>query len=236
MKTFWDLPKPVREKIYRLDLVADEQPVDFEAYKRTCGYTEICGDEYEHIGPEFKPAKIKLPQLLQVSGKLERESSPIYFGENSFGIHGPEGLRIWRRSTWPRHIKQIRKVVLLHWSRLEGVGSDTAFKALGALPNLASLVVVFDEEEELRKLLYGGEYRPTYRLLAWDKSLGFGPQVNLQLLRLNGITGLRSLRGLRDVKFLKTIEAHDDPYHPSMPEGFFETTIKREIMQPKKPV
>ena len=48
MANFMDLPKVVREKIYRLYLVADQQPVTFEAYKQTCGCTEAIGD-YEGI-------------------------------------------------------------------------------------------------------------------------------------------------------------------------------------------
>lgn len=234
MKTFWDLPKPVREKIYRLHLVADEQPVDFTAYRKTCGYTEDVRHGEHH---ESKPAKLRRPNLLQVSRKMEREASPIYFGENTFQFNRPEGLRGWKRFTTPRHIKQMRKVALLGWTELRGASADAAFKAFNTLPKLESLTFCLDEEEALKKKLGSSDFRSPNRPIAWHPSLGFGPQVNLQLLRLRGMDGLRSLRGLREVKLVKDLGVSSDDLSNAglMPGGFFETVIMKEIMQPRSP-
>jgi hypothetical protein len=47
--------------------------------------------------------------------------------------------------------------------------------------------------------------------------------------------GLRSLRGLREVKLVKDLNVSSDDLDNvgSMPEGFFETVVKQEIMQPR---
>jgi hypothetical protein len=238
MRTFWGLPRAVREKIYRLHLVADEQPVDFEAYKKSCGYTETCEDEviHGHISrySHPRPAKLKMPELLQVSRRVEREASPIYFGENTFGLSSPESLYVWKRYTWRRHINQIRKVVLLYWTRFKVGAADEAFKEFGKLPKLESLTFIINETNKAESMLHSSRYpddcKSVHRAIRWDESLGFGPQINLLILRLNGMAGLRSLRGLRDVKFL---DRHSGDVG-SVPGGFLENTIKKEIMQPQR--
>jgi len=233
MKTFWNLPKPVREKIYRLALIEEEQPVDFAAYKKTCGYTEENADDMDC--DTKKPAKLKCPDLLQVSRKVEREAAPIYFGENTFCLWSPEALGVWKRFTLLRHIKQIRKVALWSWSELKGVPADSAFKAFATLPKLESLTLCIVEEEKLKAMLTTHEQRPAHRTLSWHPSIGLGPQVNMQLLRLPGVGGFRSLRGLRGVKFVKDLNvSSDDPDNlGSMPGGFLETVARKEIMQPR---
>lgn len=233
MPNFMDLPKPVRERIYRLHLVAYKQPVDFEAYKKACGYTEVANDRNSKVE---KPAKIKCPSLLQVSRKVQREATPIYFGENTFALSEPESLSVWKKFTMPRHIKQIRKVTLGRWTASSsGVPGDAAWKAFSALSKLESLTLWVVEEEEVRKILTGFTHRAGHRVVKWHLSLGLGPQVNLQLLRCNGIAGLRSLRGLRQVNFVKylNMDSNDPGNVGSMPGGFLETVIKREIMQPR---
>ena len=65
MKGFCDLPKPVREKIYRMHLVQDD-PIKFSDFQTICNFSE-----------EDEKATKKIPQmmpsLLQVSRKIERE-------------------------------------------------------------------------------------------------------------------------------------------------------------------
>jgi len=67
MKGFYDLPKPVREKIYRMHLVQDD-PVKFSEFKAICN----CSDENEKSSE--KPPRI-MPSLFQVSRKVEREGT-----------------------------------------------------------------------------------------------------------------------------------------------------------------
>jgi hypothetical protein len=229
MKTFWDLPKPVRERIYRLHLVAEGQPVSFEAYKETCGYPESDGCE------TVRPAKLLCPSLLDVNRKMEREASPVYFGENTFQLFRPESLNLWKHFTTPRHFKQIRRLALSGWTELRGASADGTFKAFNALPKLESLTFCFQEEETLKGKLSYPDFRTPNRQITWHPSLGYGPQVNLQLLRLHGMDGLRSLRGLREVKFVKDLNVSSDNLGNagSMLGGFFETVIMQEITQPR---
>jgi hypothetical protein len=231
MTNFWDLPNAVRKRIYRLHLVTNEQPVDFEAYKKSCGNDRV-RSSHTSQDRQFKPANRKIPLLLQVSRKVEREASPIYFGENTFGLWWLESLFVWKHFTWPRHINRIRKVLLLHWTPRTDAAGNAAFRKLSTLHRLESLTFIVDETQRLRNLLDPSRYDPksVHRAIRWDDSLGFGPQISLQALRFNGIEGLRSLRGLREVEF----RGRYGPDHGGpTPGGLLETTIKKEIMQPR---
>ena len=138
MANFMDLPKPVREKIYRLHLVAEKQPVDFEAYIETCGYTEFHDrddtDDHRLLFPRlYKGEKRKVPPLLHASRKIEKEASLIYFGENTFALSGPEDIRIWRRFAWPRHLRLVSKVLLRRWTSLHLMAADVLLGTSGSL-------------------------------------------------------------------------------------------------------
>ena len=232
MTTFMDLPKPVREKIYRLHLIADKQPVTFEAYKQACGVPATIGD-YE--GVDLKTLRDNgvdtskdgrsrtMPVLLQVNNTIEREAAGIYYGENTFAFTGPGSLYTWKLFVLPRHLKLVRKVSLLRWTRHSGTRANNAFKKLSALPQLESLTVAVNERRCFT----------VPHTTKWHPSLGFGRQIALQTYRLEGITGLRSLRGLRDVKFVKANEAapDEDPGDVgTLPGSLLETTIKHEMM------
>jgi hypothetical protein len=64
MTSFWDLPKPVREKIYRMNLRLTT-PAKYETYKELSGGTQPAAD-----GTEVQQI---MPPLLQVSYRLELE-------------------------------------------------------------------------------------------------------------------------------------------------------------------
>lgn len=81
MTNFWDLPKAVRERIYRLHLVQD-LPVGRRDYFTSCNM------------PRGKHSKT-MPCLLAASTKIEREAVHIYFGENTFKLSTPWYLNYW---------------------------------------------------------------------------------------------------------------------------------------------
>ena len=232
MANFMDLPKPVREKIYRLHLIADEQPVTFEAYKQACGSPATIGD-YEGVhlhtlhdngvDTSRNGTSRTMPALLQVNDTIEREAAGIYYSENAFAFTGPGSLYTWKFFVLPRHLKLVRKVVLLTWTRHSGARANDAFGKLGALPQLESLAVAVNERRCLA----------TPHTKKWHPPFGFGRQIALQAYQLEGITGLRSLRGLRDVKFVKGDNAAPDEDSGdvgTIPGGFLETTVKHEMM------
>lgn len=232
MANFMDLPEPVRERIYRLHLIADEQPVTFESYKQTCGSPATIGD-YEGMDLKTlrdngvdtsKDGKSRtMPVLLQVSDAIEREAANIYYGENTFAFTGPGSLYTWKFFVLPRHLKLVRNITLLRWTRHSGATANDAVRKLSALPQLESLTVAVNERRCFA----------VPHTTKWHPSLGFGRQIALQANRLEGITGLRSLRGLRNVKFVKAKEAasDEDPADVgTLPGGLLETTIKHEMM------
>lgn len=232
MANFMDLPKPVREKVYRLHLIADKQPVTFEAFKQTCRSPATIGD-YE--GADLKTLRDNgvdtskdgksrtMPVLLQASDAIEREAANIYYGENTFASTGPGSLYTWKFFVMPRHLTLVRKVVLLRWTRHSGATANDAFRKLSALPQLESLTVAVNERRCFA----------VPHTTKWHPSLGFGRQIALQAYRLEGITGLRSLRGLRFDEFHIAREAapDEDPSDAgTLPGSLLETTIKHEMM------
>jgi len=89
---------------------------------------------------------------------------------------------------------------------------------------LRFLIVVADENSMLRALL-----QRLYHRNKWHDSLELGPQMHLQMMHVEGMAALRSLRGLTHVEFRHPESASQQG---SIPGGFLEITVKREIMQP----
>jgi hypothetical protein len=247
MANFMDLPKAVREKIYRLHLVADEQPVDFTTHKVLCGYDGFDNDDHPST-KLYNGESRKMPPLLHVSRQIEREASQIFFGENTFLLDGPTAISVWKRFMWPRHVKYIRRLLVSKpdtWYH----DREEVFHHISKLPGLEWLVVVLDEKKILSKVvtnnglwpsacralpndIFDAPYRPRMSL----DNLKLGPQVCLQLLRYSRIAGLRSIRGLKHVAFIKSLEAfssNDPDGVGSFPGGLLETTVRHEMMLPR---
>lgn len=214
MTNFWNLPRSVRERIYRLDLV-------HEASLELDVYISMCGKVHTH------PPRT-MPCLMQVSRRLELEALGIFLGENSF-VMSLRDMSIWKYWMPRRHYNQIRSVVVKDWWSF-GNMCDESFRMLGSMRSLESLSVRVDEQEALRSYL-----ESTAKLfdIKWHNSLGYGPQVQLNVLRFEGIRGLRSLRGLRHVEFLPVDpEAEEEvpgDFGP-IPGGLLDTVIKKEMM------
>jgi hypothetical protein len=240
MANFWDLPKTVRETIYRTHLVqaSSVKSAEFEEYCR-------CPDPDQDFAP--KPLRL-MPPLLEVSRRIEREgtfqnskatltlndladhglASCICFGENVFRIKGRSDCLRWFDRLWPRHANQIQSIILANWARnwdwSGKMYSIWNFKKLRSLRMLRSLVVDIDEIKSLRSLL-----RTSRSRVIWHDSLTYGPQIHLQMLRIDGMGALRTLRGLQSVQFM---DPESNGQQDPIPGGFLETVVKREITQP----
>ena len=68
MAGFWDLPKELREKIYRMHLVQQNR-VTYKRFKTLSGCTEK-----DPFGDATKLERI-MPNIFQVSRKLEQEGN-----------------------------------------------------------------------------------------------------------------------------------------------------------------
>jgi hypothetical protein len=147
MPTFWDLPRAVRNKIYRFNLV-QEDAVDIDGFKAACGLEAVDHSSYQS-------RKRGMPYLFHFGAKTEREAAGTFFGENTFLLTSPHQIPLWKSMTWPRHFKLIRKVRVDGWDlpHLSGLGYNESFRSLGTLKSLKTLTLKIDEQASLEKLL-----------------------------------------------------------------------------------
>lgn len=169
---------------------------------------------------------------MQADRKLELEAVDIFYRENTFQMNlcmFPWG---WLNVMSQPHINRIREIALTNWNRFSS-NADRFFSHIGRFKGLESLSVQFDEQQSLRLYL---QSTAKHAGMKWHSSLGYGPQIQLQMLHFNGIRGLRSMRGLRHVEFVpRNPEATEDipgdfgPIH----DGFLNTIVKKEMMTPR---
>jgi hypothetical protein len=155
-------------------------------------------------------------------------ASCIHFGENVFRIKGRSDFLRWFDHLWPRHANQIQSIILVNWAHHFNWRGEMYcvwnFKKLRSLRMLRSLVVEIDKDKALHSQLEGRRARTR-----WHDSLTYYPRIHSQMVRIDGMGALRTLRGLRDVQF---VHSESTGQQGSIPGGFLETTVKREIMQP----
>jgi hypothetical protein len=220
MANFWDLPKDVRERIYRLHLVQAD-PIDLDEFQNSCEDDRTY--RYLHRGK-------RMPRLLHVCKKTEREAAGIYFRENTFTWRTPKSSHSWKYLLWPRHIRLIRKVTIEGWSAPEqyGNGYNEGFRLLRLLKGLQELTLKVDEQKALEKQL------TSHSIIKWHSSLGCSPQLQLQVLHFCGVHGLRSLTNIPHVDFQPLTkegrERHGDS--GAIPGGVLDTLVRHEITQP----
>lgn len=215
MANFWDLPKPIREKIYRLHLVHD-QPITQHDFLQLCIQGRRCS---------YTQCNVKtMPRLLQADRKIEREAAHIYFGENTFEVSEPSDLYSWAKLVHKRHYNRIRKV-LLKIPRLRprnsAADNEASLLKLGTMRGLESLTVELDERETIKAMV-----ERSRRGVQWHESLGYGPQVQLHVMHLDGMHVLRAMRGLKHVEFRSPRQ------QINIVQGGILPLIGREMMKP----
>jgi hypothetical protein len=225
MPTFWDLPRNVRDKIYRFSLV-QEGVIDPDDFKKACG-----------IKSDWWLRERGMPFLLQLCERTEQEAAEIFFGENTFFARITE-THVWHGMIYPRHFKLIRKFSVGGWDWPEtyGPGYTSGFRMLRSFKSLDTVTVTINEQESLEDLL---SHRSTIK---WHKSLGLSPQLHLKVLNFNGIPGLRSLRNIYRINFKskslrqRTATGDGDEFERGdIVGGFLDTTLRQEIAGPIKP-
>jgi hypothetical protein len=229
MPTFWDLPRDVRDRIYRFNLV-QEAAIDVDGFKAACSGLEDVSRACYRSSTRGKP------HLFHFGTRAEREAASIFFGENTFFLEAPQKLYLWKSMIWPRHFKLIRKVRVSGWDfpHLYGTGYNELFRILGTLKSLNELTLEIDEQESLEKLL------KKHATIKWHESLGLSPQLHLQALNLIGVQGLLSLRNVRLINFLLSTpivsgSATENDRHGDRGDivgGFLDTTLRRQIATP----
>jgi len=224
MANFWDLPKAVRMKIYRMHLVQDD-PITNDNFDKFCGYA----------GKARRTRTKIMPRLLQADPKIEREAFRVYFGENTFELSTPVDIGLWVECLRLRHLNSIKSMVLkswiaMRWSHIPDCPKyDIHFQRMARLKSLQCLTVMVDERRLLHAVLN------TRLELKWHSSLGYGPLINIQLLHISGMTGLRSIRGIRCLDFLQvgSFGTQGPKQLGSIEGGLLETTVRSEVMLPR---
>lgn len=220
MATFMDLPKDVRERIYRLHLVRDKPITNSEHHKIVKHRKKFTW------GWRATPEKA-MPPLLSVSSKIEKEAAPIYYGENHFdlGDIGPlhQDCKILT-ITWRRHLKFVRKITctwakfLDNWGGYGMIGEN--WKRLSKLKGLEELNIRVDEADLLKFMAVGREVRQR-----GVHVMSPTPQQQLAILRFPGIAGLLSIQQVKNVKFIERVDENGKKYGGPIAGGALETHI-----------
>lgn len=230
MANFWDLPKPVRETIYRLHLVKDEE-VDYRTHY-----------EFTRRGRRARGSgKKEIPAIFLVSSKVQREAAPIYYGENHF-VFGRTKKRTYSSileftsAQRTRHIRMIRKVTY-QWPRSQTgywygyeAGAGVSFPELARFKGLEELYLRVDEESMIQHVM--ASRRTLQRLPPRPLTL----QDGVALLRHPGMVHLLKMSGIAHVEFLKKVQDDGNEENASgpIPGGFLETEIAPQLRAQKK--
>lgn len=214
MTHFFDLPKLIRVKIYRLHLVHDE-PVSNNEHNLIASHRS--GGRRYHGYLDTYTQK-KTPPLLAVSKQADREAAPIYYGENHFEFDPVRVASPFAMNTYPRHLRLIRKVTC-EW------GEDMAregFLAISRMKSLQELYIRVNEGSMIRNVLSSRHL--TQRYYIPDDELT--SQQQLCLLRHPGMSGLLAISNIPLVEFtrLKPPTYSSDPSGP-LPDGFLQTQV-----------
>ncbi|KAF2215142.1 hypothetical protein CERZMDRAFT_94561 [Cercospora zeae-maydis SCOH1-5] len=212
MPDFWDLPRKVRDKIYRMHLVHND-PVTEEAHEKMCRGRKALGHRQK-----------QMPMILQVSPRADREAAPVYYGENHFIISRLDPAALAYR-TLPRHTRMVRRVTCDWIPDLRGV--SYAFEGIAKLKGLRELNIRVDEKDMVRQALNSRDKRPHYATFAGEPSA----QEQLALYRHPGINGLLSLKGIPNVNFIPRRVNGKDSGGP-IAGGVLLTQIRPRITAP----
>ncbi|PPJ50346.1 hypothetical protein CBER1_05914 [Cercospora berteroae] len=213
MPDFWDLPRKVRDKIYRMHLVHDK-PITQDAHDKMCRDRKALGYRQK-----------QMPMILKVSARADREAAPIYYGENHFVFSGLSPSSLTYRS-FPRHFRLVQTVTC-DWE-VDAGGASYAFESLAKLKGLCELTIRVDEQKMVRRGLDNRDTRQFWGNTALNQ---YSAQEQLAIYRCPGINGLLSLQGIPHVNFVARKVKGEDVGGP-IPGGVLQTQIGPKITAP----
>lgn len=211
MTNFFDLPKLVRLKIYRLHLVHDE-PINREKHDEVCKHGS--GDTHKYTGRN-------MPALLAISKKADKEAAPIYYGENHFEFDPVFAAYGFAARSYPRHLRMVRKVTCAWKNDLAGEG----FIAIARMKGLQELHIRVDEHSMVQQTAVSRHKRQMWSLPAEDLT----PQQQLAIQRYPGMSSLLSISNVPQVDFIEFknypnpafVRATNGP----IPDGYLQTYV-----------
>lgn len=211
MPDFWNLPRKVRDKIYRMHLVFQD-PVSSTEHDNMC---------------RGSPWRKESPSLLRVSDKMDREAAPIYYGENHF-VYRHLNIAVMIYFAAPRHVRLIKRITCDWNPDVNGV--SYAFEAIARLKGLEELNIRVDE----RKMVFAGICKRDVRQRYSHPSEKdeYSAQEQLAIYRYPGMSGLLSLRGIPTLNFLKRMNAANKEIGGPIPNGVLLTQVLPKVTSP----
>lgn len=216
MVDFFDLPRPVRDRIYRLHLVKADGPFTLD----------------EHLDKIESSALSKkyMPSIMEVSKKAEKEAAPIYYGENHFDIGSIDAFWRFSTSTWVRHLNLVRAITCAwtgdsktYWtiSAYGNYGATrSSFLRMSKMKRLESLNIRVDEAEMVRSMHINRESRQRP-----FEGNDVSAQEGLAIFRFPGMAGLLAITKVRNVQFIKMVNDKGEEYGGLLPDGPLVTHI-----------
>ncbi|KAF7188935.1 hypothetical protein HII31_09858 [Pseudocercospora fuligena] len=209
MANFWDLPRSIRDRIYRLHLIEKDN---------------ITPLSYERLSiPDARPHR--MPALLLVSKRLEKEAVPIFYGENMFETPSTYiGQLI--HLIWPRHVRLISRLTF-DWSP----SATDVTHDLGPLRHMRALQelnIKVDEREMVIKSVWSRD-KKVRRRYPGQNGEQLTPQECLTLLQYPGIAALLRLSNIPAVSFLKRKSHNGNEVGGPLRDGILLTHVLPRI-------
>lgn len=169
MTCFLDLPKRLRERIYRESLIRHGQTT-------LADFLDDCG------GPQTNDSA---PALLKVNAKIAVEAASFYFSCNRFRLESIHELRRFLDGMRRCHTSLISYLTVVYESSPSYV--RTTLKRLLSMRNARNIRIIVDERAIAAEKLLEGE------IIQWHSSLGVSDQLKLRALMSTGTRCLSAL-------------------------------------------
>ena len=212
MANFWDLPRAIRQKIYRLDLV-QEACINFG----TCKQRELIRvEDSQRIG------FVRIPALLAICKRAQEDAADIYYGENHFDVGEVSDVRLFHIYASPRHLRLIKKLTCTWCGSSEGEGFLFIARNLKGLEELNIRVV-----EALRARCSMSRHTMSRAAYAIYANNSPSPQQQLSITKSPGYSSLLKISGVRIVNFVRVEDgwARHCKSNGPIPGGFLETHV-----------
>ena len=160
--------------------------------------------------------------LFHVKKSQHLAATKIFFGENAFRFHSGWVFERWvdDNRNFATYLNQVHVDLI-------GIAFADIAKALKRCPSLTTVFLGVDERELVRQV--SSVNNGYQRLLLPPKRID--PQLNLVVLRSNGMDALRALRipevNFEDMDWVQGVHRRTGPLHG----GVLETMVAREMMQ-----
>lgn len=217
MANFNELPRTVREKIYRMHLVRDDT-IDLPDWRKCVKH---------NFDYTMRRQKRFMPPICHVSKKIEKEAAPIYYGENTFEFPHLTQLSCFLAESILRHQKYIRRIGFKYeCSAWDGCA---ALRKVGRLKGLELLTIRLNERSMISSMVarHSGSTE-------WVDDGAPTPQQQMKLLRFPAMSALLTISGIPEVRLLKLHDTCSDKVDGPVPGGFFETNVVAQLTSAPK--